>query len=69
MRLWVVQVLVAFVACLVLGVVLAVTDIDTNLDTGNTIAIGLVELAVLWLVVAIFGATISYVMRLLGRRR
>jgi hypothetical protein len=43
-------------------------DIDTNIDTGNVIAIGFAALALVWLTVASAGALISVAFRLLRRR-
>ena len=69
MRKWLIQILAALVTCVALLTFYEMADVDTNIDTGNTLAIGLVELALVWLVIAGLGAVISYVLHVLRRRR
>lgn len=69
MRTWLVLTPAAFAAYVALMAVYELADIDTNIDTGNTLAIGLAELVLVWLVVAAAGALISGALRLLRRRR
>ena len=69
MRKWLIQILAALVTCVALLTFYEMADVDTNIDTGNTLAIGLAELALVWLVIAGLGAVISYVLHVLRRRR
>lgn len=69
MRKWLIQILAALATCVALLTLYEMADVDTNIDTGNTVAIGLVELALVWLVIAGLGAVISYVLQVLRRRR
>jgi hypothetical protein len=69
MRKWLIQIVAALAACLALGAFSELADIDTNIDTGNTLAIGLFELSLVWLLVACAGAVTSYFVRVLRRRR
>jgi hypothetical protein len=68
-RKWLIQILAALVTCVALLAFYEIADVDTNMDTGNTAAIGLVELALVWLLIAVLGAFISYVLQMLRRRQ
>ena len=68
-RKWLIQVSAALATCMALLAFYEVADVDTNIDTGNTVAIGLVELALVWLVVAVLGTVTFYVLHVVRRRR
>ena len=69
MKQWLVQVVVALVVLIGLATFYELAGVDTNLDTGNSIAIGLAELVLVWLLVACLGVAISFGVRVLRRRR
>ena len=69
MRLWLTQVVAALVLLLGLLGIYELADVDTNIDTGNQLAIGVVELLLLWLFVASVGAVLSVGAHTLRRRR
>jgi hypothetical protein len=69
MKRWLVQVVAALVVLIALRTVYELAGVDTNIDTGNTVAIGLAELVLVWLLVACLGLTVSFLARVLRRRR
>ena len=66
---WLIQVGAALATCVALAALYGLAGIDTNIDTGNTLAIGIGGLAYLWLVVATLGAVTMFVLRSLRARR
>ncbi|HVF32198.1 MAG TPA: hypothetical protein VM933_04080 [Acidimicrobiales bacterium] len=68
MRHWLTHVVVALVLLLGLLGFYELAAVDTNIDTGNQLAIGAAGLVLVWFSVACLGAAVSLGARALGRR-